>query len=156
MIHTFEIATNDDWPQLLALEIACFEPVDRLSGREFRALLNKVTARVFVKREMGTIVATAIILFRRNSKIARLYSLAVAPSHQKKGIARALLYFLEETLQDRCNEIRLEVRKDNSNAIRLYNQLGYHIFAESHHFYGGGEGAFRMKKIIGLNNMESK
>jgi ribosomal-protein-alanine N-acetyltransferase len=44
--------------------------------------------------------------------------------------------------------MRLEVRQDNSAAIRLYERLGYRRFAARQGYYEDGEDAWRYEKKL--------
>ena len=55
-----------------------------------------------------------------------IYYFGVAPDYQGKGLGRALLSRAEEMLRLRgCAKINLMVRKDNAQAVRFYDNLGY-------------------------------
>ncbi len=85
-------------------------------------------------------LANAVFLFRKNSSIARLYSLAVSPESQRTGVASKLLTATEkELVQQNIQEIRLEVKTDNFPAIRFYEKMGYVIFGEYKNFYEDGK-----------------
>lgn len=50
--------------------------------------------------------------------------------------------------------MRLEVRKDNQGAIKLYEQLGYRTFGEYHDYYEDHADALRLSKSAdGIVNM---
>ena len=111
-------ATRADLDALLALE-AQF-PSDRLSRRSFHHLLTRAQARVLVYQDGDTLAGNAVVLYRRGQHAARLYSLVVHPTFQRRGIAGALLRAAEHDAQQRgCAALRLEVRADNSAAARL-------------------------------------
>jgi ribosomal protein S18 acetylase RimI-like enzyme len=54
--------------------------------------------------------------------------LAVAPSHQRKGFARALVNEAERLLREAgCPKINLQIRSSNSGVIEVYRRLGYAV-----------------------------
>jgi ribosomal protein S18 acetylase RimI-like enzyme len=54
--------------------------------------------------------------------------LAVAPEHQRHGLARALVTAAERLLQAAgCPKINLQVRTSNSGVIEFYRRLGYAV-----------------------------
>lgn len=57
--------------------------------------------------------------------------LSVLPSFQGKGIASALIDYIEtRALQEEILYVRCKVRKSETNNIRLYKKLGYEITKE--------------------------
>lgn len=140
-------ATLADLPALIGLERNF--PGDRLGRNNFRHLLTRAHADVWVGVADGTPVANAVVLFRKNSTCARLYSLVVAPSTRGRGIAGALVRTLELAASARgCNRVRLEVRDDNAVAARLYTRLGYRFVRRVPAFYEDGHDALRLDGML--------
>ena len=115
-----------DLPSLAALENEAFA-TDRLSRRALARHLGSPTALLLVAAAAaGTAVGYALLLFRREATVARLYSLAVDPAARGRGLARRLIAAAEEAARSRgARVLRLEVRVDNAPAIRQYEELGY-------------------------------
>ena len=144
MSFNIDQALTDDIPQLVQLEKNCFL-TDRLSATQFKYLI-KSNNEILVVKQRQRIIAYGIILFRKNSSIARLYSLAVHAKYRRHGIAQKLNDAISQHAQQRaCTQIRLEVRKDNDAAIRFYKKNGYKIFAEYKKFYEDKTDAWRMQ-----------
>jgi GNAT superfamily N-acetyltransferase len=58
--------------------------------------------------------------------VLNVHDLIVLPEYRQKGIGRKLMETVEKkALQCGCGKITLEVRCDNQQARRLYNDLGY-------------------------------
>lgn len=141
-------ATLDDLDALIALENRCFDD-DRISRRQFRHLLNKGHAALFVAELDAQIVASLVVLFSRGTATARLYSIAVAPETRGKGIARALVERAEaEAWREERAWMRLEIRKDNSASIGLFESLGYRRFGSLADYYADHMDAWRYEKAI--------
>ena len=135
-------------PALVALEEACFT-TDRLRPRHFKHLIQSESAQVYVYFKHGNITASAVILFRKNSKAARLYSIAVDPMHRGEGIAKKLYLKLESyLLKHGFKEFRLEVRIDNHPAISFYQKSGFEIIERLPDYYEDGTEALRMRKHL--------
>ena len=140
-------ATETDIPALVALE-QNFPPEDRFSVRTWRRLLRGQSL-AYVAVSDGEICGAAVYLYRTGTKVARLYSLTVAPSHRGQGIAPALLAAGEADAQARgCDRDRLEVRQSNATAIRLYERHEFRVMAQIPSYYPDGETAARMEKPI--------
>ncbi len=132
---------------LVALESA-FREVDRFDRRTWRRLLNGRTA-AFVAEENQALSGAVVVLFRRGLRVARLYSIVVAPEARGTGTAQKLLQAAELAASARgCDRVRLEVRKTNSSAVRLYQKNGYRVIAQVDSYYPDGEQALRMEKLL--------
>ncbi|HSD96852.1 MAG TPA: N-acetyltransferase [Sulfuricaulis sp.] len=140
-------AKIDDLPVLVRLEERF--PTDRLSRASLRHLLRHGHASVWVCEQDGVLAGNAVVLYRRGTSVARLYSLVVNPDYLRRGIARALLAAAESEAGNRgCRDIRLEVRPDNFPAIRLYRNGGYAVTGIAGKFYEDGTNALRMRKCL--------
>ena len=136
-----------DLAALVALE-AGFPEVDRFDRRTWRRLLAGQTVTL-VDESDGRIDASAVLLFRQGSDIARLYSISVAPSARGRGLGAGLLAACEEQARARGSaRLRLEVRSTNSSALRLYDAAGYRVIARLESYYPDGETALRMEKLL--------
>ncbi|GEO82218.1 GNAT family N-acetyltransferase/peptidase C39 family protein [Pararhodospirillum oryzae] len=145
--------TARDVPALVALEQACFTG-DRLSRRSLQRLLKRPNA-LFVgiaSEEDGPLLGYALVLLRTGTSLARLYSLAVAPSARGLGLGAAVLRAAEEAaLENGASAMRLEVRPDNQGAIALYRKQGYREFAVYQGYYEDLSDALRMTKPLLLS-----
>lgn len=124
-------------------------PSDRLSCASFRGLLQRGRAQLWVQEKQGSIVASAVVLYRRGAKVARVYSLVVHPRHQRQGIGRALMLWAEKSAYRRgCREMRLEVRRQDMTSIALYQKIGYEVIDKIEKYYQDGADALKMKKRL--------
>ncbi len=140
-------AVPADVPALVALE-AVF-PTDRMSARNFQDLLRRGRGTVLVYEEGSALLGDAVVHYRRNSSTARIYSLVVEPAQRGRGIARQLLAAAETEARARnCLALRLEVRPDNTHALRLYRDLGYREERRLEQFYEDGSPAVRLSKNL--------
>jgi len=98
-------------------------------------------------RATDSLAGFAIMDFR--DQHAHLNLLAVAPAFRRRGIARALLEWLETTaLVAGIVDITLEVRAQNGSGRRFYQQLGYREFKQIPRYYSGRETAYRLRKQL--------
>lgn len=143
----FRFACARDLPALLALEQRCFAQ-DRLSARSFRWMLRRAHADLIVAEDDGgRLLGYALLLYRRGSALARLYSLAIAAGARGQGLGAQLLKQAEASARGRhCSVLRLEVRGDNGNAIRLYESSGYGRFGVREDYYQDHAAALRYQK----------
>ncbi len=140
-------AAPADISALVTLE--AFFPSDRMSTRNFQDLLRRGRGSVLVYEDGGALLGDAVVLYRRNSPIARIYSLVVEPKQRGRGIAQQLLAAVEAEARERqCQTVRLEVRPDNAQALRLYSHLGYTVVQRMEQFYEDGSPALRLGKVL--------
>lgn len=82
----------------------------------------------YIWEENNRIVANvSLVPFRRHKqRVYLIANVAVHPDYRRRGIARALTErALLHAREKKINEIWLNVRADNSEAIRLYKNLGF-------------------------------
>lgn len=140
-------ATLADLGAVLTLESRF--PSDRISRRAFRHLLTRARAEVWVVVAGGRVVADAVVLFRQNSKRARLYSIVTDPAVRGRGAGAQLLRAIERrAAAHHCRRIGLEVRASAARVIRWYRRHGYTPGARIPRYYEDGAPALRMEKAL--------
>lgn len=140
-------ARLSDIPELLALE--AYFPTDRLNRANLRHLLARGHADVLVYEQARRVLGDIVLLYRRGSRAARLYSLVTHPAHRGYGIGSRLLAAGESAARRHgCDRIHLEVRPGNRPALRLYRTLGYTVTGRRARFYEDGVDAQRLEKQL--------
>jgi ribosomal protein S18 acetylase RimI-like enzyme len=90
-----------------------------------------------------------VILYRRNTTTARLYSIVVAHAARGRGFGRALLEAGELAARDHSRtRMVLEVREDNYDARTLYQRSGYQHLGCLSNYYQDGATALRLCKLL--------
>ncbi len=144
-------ATLADLDALVALENICFR-TDKLSRRQFRYLLTKGRAAFIVAESKKTLCGYVLLLFSQGTSMARLYSIAVAPSMQRHRLGYALVKAAEQfALQRGCISIRLEIRQDNHASLTLFQRSGYKPIKEILDYYEDHMDALRFEKHLAPN-----
>lgn len=139
-------ARRSDLPALLALEYSAFT-TDHLSERQYRKHIDSPTAAVLAAVDGDALLGSAVVFFRRNSDVARLYSIAVADAARGRGVGETLLKGVEHAAREHGRaRLKLEVRQDNASAIRLYERHGYRRLGAHPGFYEDGADAWRYEK----------
>jgi 16S rRNA (cytidine1402-2'-O)-methyltransferase len=116
-------AAPADIPALVSLE-AVF-PSDRMSTRNFQDLLRRGCGSVLVYEDGGTLLGDAVVLYRRNSATARIYSLVVEP---KQALATAHDYAValgslsgQVAANGHTGELHLDAQPGEWVRLRLIN-----------------------------------
>jgi ribosomal protein S18 acetylase RimI-like enzyme len=138
-----------DIDALVALENAVFT-TDTLSRRSFHHFLTSATNSLIVAEDSGKLAGYALVLYPARSKLARLYSIAVAPHITSRGIGPLLLAAAEAAAaRRRRRAMRLEVHEHNTRAIGRYEKSGYRLFGRLRRYYDDGGDALRFEKPLG-------
>ncbi len=144
----FRLACKDDIKVLVDIENRCFTE-DKLTQRNFLWMLEKAHADIIVMQRDGQIIGYGLLLYRRGTSLARLYSLAVLPEYRGSGLGSRLLTELEQyARQHECVYLRLEVRPDNRAAIELYRRMGYRQFSRKLDYYEDHSEALCFEKRV--------
>lgn len=157
---TIRPAGLGDLDALLALEHATFSS-DRAERRAIRhAILSpsmSVLAALHAEPE-GTcvLVGAATLERRRNSRTARLSSIAVSSVRAGLGLGGRLMDAVEaEARRHGCTRLRLEVRADNGAGLRLYERRGYTRFAVRAGYYEDGMEAWCYERALAEAGLEA-
>jgi ribosomal protein S18 acetylase RimI-like enzyme len=146
---TIRRARAGDLAALVAMEKAVFT-VDRLSRRSFRRFLASANATLLVAVEGDKLAGYALVLYPPRSKLARLYSIAVAPHIGQRGVGPLLLAAAEDAAKRRRRRaMRLEVHEHNTRAIARYEKSGYRLFGRYRDYYDDHGDALRFEKPLG-------
>ncbi|MEQ1560011.1 MAG: GNAT family N-acetyltransferase/peptidase C39 family protein [Methyloglobulus sp.] len=146
-IHIRPAQTND-LEGLVVLENASFT-TDKLSRRSFRHWISTEHRALLVADINNAIAAYILIIYHPGTRLARIYSLAVAQQHRGTGIAKQLISAGEQAAdEDGRLYLRLEVSVDNIPAIKLYESLGFQKFGIYRDYYQDHKDALRYQKRI--------
>lgn len=144
----FRNANLNDTDALVRLENRCFTE-DRISRRSFRRFIDMPRDRVILAERGGQLVGYSLVLMKANTRLARIYSIAVAPETRGQGLGEALIRESERQAAEADRILmRLEVRTDNHGAIALYRRLGYRQFGTWRDYYEDHGDALRFERRI--------
>ena len=147
-------ACIEDIPLLTAIETTSFDG-DRISHRSFRHLIRSAQCRILVDCVRDQIRGYIVVLFRRGTQCARIYSIATHPEFLRRGVAKRLVRGAQLAACERgCAELRLEIRQDNAVSLHMFRETGYLIFGHYHQYYEDGMDALRFTKVLHEPNAE--
>jgi ribosomal-protein-alanine acetyltransferase len=137
-----------DLDQLIHIEQTCFE-TDRLSRRSFVHFIKHGAHELLVITAGKSVLGYVLLLYRAGTNLARMYSIAVLPEAQGRGLSKRLLHTAEQAvLEHHCAFLRLEVNVNNAPAIGLYQHHGYRNIGRIKQYYDNGDDALRMEKHL--------
>ena len=123
--HSIEPLDAASIPSLVALWEDCglTRPWNDAAA-DARLALDGPASTILGIRERGALVGSVMVGF--DGHRGWVYYLAVAESHRRSGVGRALMAGAEDWLRERgAPAVRLMVREDNTEAHGFYRALGY-------------------------------
>lgn len=133
--------------QILEIDALCFNEYDAYTLEDYRRWFGFDPDLCLVAIIDGRVAGD--VISRIVERKAELASMATHPSYRRRGVAEALLAETVRRVKARgINQIDLEVRKTNFSGLRFWEQMGFVVIAEQPGFYGDGEDAWQMRKII--------
>ena len=149
---SYRAAIQLDLPVLVSMERVLFADSPWSMGQfkeEFKGVPN---SRYFLvaTNDADEIVGYAAVLVVAPGVEADVLTVAVLPDYTRQGIATHFMNELEKWSQSKqALAMMLEVGVENTNAIALYEKLGYQTIATRKNYYGQGLDAFVMRKEFG-------
>lgn len=144
-------AKRSDLDALVGIEGRCFDG-DKLSRRSFAHFIKAEHSQLIVAQFSEAderLAGYILMLFRRGTNLARIYSVAVDPDARRRGVSRQLMQAAELAADEQgVNFMRLEVSNTNTTAQALYRSLGYHSISALKAYYEDGSDGVRMEKRI--------
>ncbi|MFN3659902.1 MAG: GNAT family N-acetyltransferase [Brevinematales bacterium] len=143
---SFRQATIDDLDRVVYIEKSSFSPDEAFGRRQILYLLSNQRGSVFSEILLWgeEMVGWACWLGRGGSRVIRLYSIALLPSYQGKGIAEEYLRMRLTKFALSYSFCHLEVRVSNERACALYTRLGFTVKERLEGYYGDEDG-YRMR-----------
>lgn len=134
---TIQPANNKDINELANLETSIFDKLNfPISKASFRYHIKRNLILKYV--DEGEILGYILVL--TSFKIPRIYSLGVSLQARGKGVGSALL----GDICSKFKNLRLEVRKDNIGAIKLYEKFEFKNKKLIRAYYDDGMDAIEM------------
>jgi len=125
----FRRAVAEDHEIIIAIAQKAYEKYVERMGKEpapMRPIIQKEDV-VFVCEDNKQVIAFAILV-KTNDQII-LDSIAVDPSHQKKGIGNNFIKFIEQHLMEqKVNKYQLYTNEKMFENIDWYQKIGFKIF----------------------------
>ena len=137
-----------DLDRLDELERASFI-CDGVNRRSMRNFLRSDAAVILLDECDGRLRGHVLVRFNARHRIARIYSIAVAPEYQGQGVGAGLVKAAEAAAKARGRRlVRLEISVDNIASQTLFRRAGYTVFGEYEEYYEDGGAALRLEKHL--------
>lgn len=135
--------------KLYEIEAQCFNQ-EAFTKRQIAYLLKDYNTIGLVAKANSDIAGFIIsqVEIENDTLYGHIITINVAPAYRRKGIASKMLKETEEILKEKgITECHLEVREDNSAALKLYQSSGYQKIGRLEKYYSNKHG-FYLKKSL--------
>jgi [ribosomal protein S18]-alanine N-acetyltransferase len=142
-------ANAADLPDLWRLECACFDATRRTNRRGLRRSLQSPRQRVRLLRLNAGEPAAAYATLFLHPHTLRIYSIAVAPEHQGRGLGKALVKdAIALAVRAGARTVSLEVDALDTALMAWYERQGFATVARLDDYYAAGRPAVRMRRPL--------
>jgi ribosomal-protein-alanine acetyltransferase len=135
--------------KLCEIEEQCFDQ-EAFSKRQIAYLLADYNTIALVSKANSEIVGfiVAQIEIDNNTLFGHIITINVIPTCRRKRIASKMLREMEDLLKQKgISECHLEVREDNTTALKLYLNSGYQKIGRLEKYYGKAHGLYLKKSL---------
>ena len=134
-----------DLPVFVSLDKELF-PYSPWSASQYKEEFSSPTRHFVVALDEAQSIIGYAGVFAPGAAEADVLTVGVVPAHRGKGIARRLMGSITEWAQQQgSTAMMLEVKVDNTEAIGLYESLGYSKLNVRKDYFGAGLDALVMR-----------
>jgi ribosomal-protein-alanine N-acetyltransferase len=145
---TYREANAFDLPVFVSLDKELF-PYSPWSASQYKEEFSSPTRHFIVAVDQAQSIVGYAGVFAPGAAEADILTVGVVPEHRGKGIAKALMALITEWAKAQgTTAMMLEVKVDNSEAIGLYESLGYSKLNIRKDYFGTGLDALVMRLEI--------
>jgi ribosomal-protein-alanine N-acetyltransferase len=142
---TYRVANAFDLPVFVSLDKELF-PYSPWSASQYKEEFSSPTRHFVVALDEAQSIIGYAGVFAPGAAEADVLTVGVIPSHRGKGIARQLMGLITDWAQQQgSTAMMLEVKVDNTEAIGLYESLGYSKLNVRKDYFGAGLDALVMR-----------
>ena len=142
---TYRVATAFDLPVFVSLDKELF-PYSPWSASQYKEEFSAPTRHFVVALDGEQIIIGYAGVFAPGGAEADVLTVGVVPNQRGKGVARQLMALITDwAKQQGSTAMMLEVKVDNTEAIGLYESLGYSKLNVRKDYFGAGLDALVMR-----------
>ena len=135
---TYRLANAFDLPVFVSLDKELF-PYSPWSASQYKEEFSSPTRHFVVALDEAQNIVGYAGVFAPGGAEADVLTVGVVPDHRGKGIAKALIALITDWAKAQgSTAMMLEVKTDNTDAIGLYESLGYSKLNIRKDYFGAG------------------
>ena len=123
-------------------DIKLIENLFKEYKEKYNPIINDYTFILSYKEDNKYV---GFLIYQLLYESAEIIDIFVLDEYRKRGIGKALINKMLENKQ--IEKVTLEVKKDNKNAIMLYNSLGFKEVAVRKGYYNGVDALLMLKEV---------
>jgi [ribosomal protein S18]-alanine N-acetyltransferase len=135
--------------KLCEIEEQCFDE-EAFTKRQISYLLTDYNTIALVAKANNDIAGFVIaqVEVENDRVFGHIITVNVLSANRRKGIGTKMLQEIESLLRQKgITECQLEVREDNSAALKLYQSVGYQKIGKLQNYYGKKHGLYLKKTL---------
>ena len=145
---TYRVANAFDLPVFVSLDKELF-PYSPWSASQYKEEFSSPTRHFVVAVDAEQNIVGYAGVFAPGAAEADVLTVGVIPAHRGKGIARQLMGLITDWAKQQGSiAMMLEVKVDNTEAIGLYESLGYSKLNVRKDYFGAGLDALVMRSEL--------
>lgn len=123
-------------------DVKLIENLFKLYKEKYNPIINDYTFILSYKENNKYV---GFIIYQLLYEASEIIDIFVLDEYRNKGIGKALINKMLENKQ--IEKVTLEVKKDNKNAIMLYNSLGFKPVSIRKGYYNGTDAILMLKEV---------
>ena len=149
------MAQLTDLDFLIGLEQQSFPEFQQSSEKSLKSAIKSSFQEVLIAEDELTSIGSCI-LFKYKRRL-RIYSIAILPEFQSKGIGHILInYIIEFAKRYKYEKITLEAHAKNEKLIAWYQEKGFKKISFVEDYYCQDEDAIKMEMMLNVGSSDSK
>jgi ribosomal-protein-alanine N-acetyltransferase len=154
--YTIRRSNKEDLSDVISINLSSLP--ENYAYPFFEEILNELPEAFLVAEKDGVVVGYMMCRIEYGlstlhkfglARKGHIVSLAVLEQHRRKGLGQGLVEEASRALKNKnCSEVFLEVRVSNSEAVGLYEKLGFKVVSNLRWYYRDGEDAYMMARAL--------
>jgi len=147
MVFVINLKEEKELEEVANIQEKCFGKISKFSRNFLFNLWREFPEGFFLAKNQEKVVGYGVL--KKEKEKALIFSLAVLPEMQNKGIGKEILKkMIELAKRQNLKKVYLHTKETNFKAIGFYQKFNFNIIKLEKNFYSTGENAYLMELEI--------
>jgi ribosomal-protein-alanine N-acetyltransferase len=147
MVFVINLKEEKELEEVANIQEKCFGNINKFSRNFLFNLWREFPEGFFLAKNQEKVVGYGVL--KKEKEKALIFSLAVLPEMQNKGIGKEILKkMIELAKRQNFKKVYLHTKETNFKAIAFYQKFNFNIIKLEKNFYSTGENAYLMELEI--------